>query len=247
MKSLPPTSGIAWIPSLDDDLTAKNPEFLLYLNDKNVILRNLRLSVFKLGNPEPSLHVFRDRRSFIQYLRAKEYRAAIGLWEVTIPEEPSMARTPKAILLEDRLAIGYTPYHRFGIPFLKIPLKGEGWSDWSDIESTHPDVYVFGRYVVFRIGKIGKYIPRLISGKWPPYLRLAVTYEYNFASKQLDIHCTATYMPNHACATHKDGSEKLIYKHDMFTADVSRLIDVFESRDGQFADSRHFATYSVSV
>ena len=85
VRALPSASGVAWIPFLDRDAPFTNPETVKFLSSGHFFARTMRKLVFKLGNPEPLSGIFRDKQSFEAFLRTKDYRAAIGLWNVTVP------------------------------------------------------------------------------------------------------------------------------------------------------------------
>ena len=144
--------------------------------------------LFDSGNKPAPPERFSGKKDFVDFLRSKEYRAALALTDVRLYfEEAGTRRRATHLVYSDytrRVAVGYTPMKVVGPALgglLPVTAKwalwyseGHGLTDAPYDEAI--DRVTINQYVKFRIGKVGNLGNYVMTGHGAPFAIMKITY-----------------------------------------------------------------------
>jgi hypothetical protein len=210
--------------------------------------------VFYSGNKTPPSRIVTESSEgaskFKAYLKKKDYRGALALWDVVlkIPAPDAAYVEARSITLDEE--VGYTPIRS---PLLRSKLalghmKGRGRTDSEDDKRKAIEGGVqYTHEATFQVGEKGNRGSRLFFGYDVPYVWMRVTYRVDFGTSlftgistcKLGISLAGTYIPSQRhwvqAFTHAPDMLNIqsspLHTHSVENNDLERFQDVFENRN----------------
>lgn len=179
--------------------------------------------LFISGNKPPGEDIFSSHETFLQYLKTKDFRGAILLYEIELRRKDGVTELYYKNLSEKQ-AIGYTPI-RFNDRVL-FHSKGNGHN--IPAARTTPDGAVLSFEVQFRIGKLGSIFARSLSGYYPPFVWMRIDCTIGFDGS-VQVECTGSLIPSQAHYKLTASGAQLIAHHDLTSINLNQITDLMKS------------------
>ena len=229
MHSFPPLRAIGWIPYFKRFNEETQTGYNDFVGDSKKRKRACDFLFFSGNEPHFDKKVLSDDSTFETFLRTKNYRAAVALREITYFREADGLFRADCVSLPKHQCIGYTPIRNFLSRRKKVLFYSRGVSGkGSIIEPSFrhdPNGVLITYELLFRIGRIGNRIAKMLTGYFAPHAKMRVDY-YLAKDGSYTVLVSGSYIPTQNWLLNTSNGD---WQHDMMLTAANQLKRFMES------------------
>jgi hypothetical protein len=231
-----------WIPYVSLWRHARNMSVGKYVNNsirRRTLKRLFVWLICKTGNQDPPLWAFQSAADFREYLKSKEYRAAICIEGIEIQREGSADPTFTYEGTLGKEQIGYTAppvlwrcfWLRNCLPYF-IGEADPGIEQDPDFGKTESngDIFFVVHKVHFRVDKLARDMSRPAFEVELPFAWIEVIVAFNLATGVVNVSISGSAVPSRIVAWARTGRDAdVVPHHDMLWIEPEAIQGFFES------------------
>jgi hypothetical protein len=199
IRFFPSIYAIAWIPFFKKFRHQDYPGYEKYVGGADRRKKACSFLFFSGNDPDFNQQILHSEKDFDAFLERKNYRAALALRNITLVQNGDGSLRLLASTADKRKVVGYTPYRNVFFRSKRVWLFSKGVGGiGSELE---PDYVVYTDHVfitykvLFRIGKIGNLVAKILTGHSAPKAKMRVDYEVR-RDGTYRVLVTGSFIPN---------------------------------------------------